>query len=699
MRFAAALAAAALATLSLAQGDLWLRGPDTAFRISGHHGNLVAGLRNETPIIGASNDVYWWVTDDGKTLLDESNDLVIHCEASAERVQLVCRVPHTGLTIRKEYWLVAGGRALAKRVTVPVLQQRGMFRVRSSVTLVESFRQGSWYYCQRQSWSATPDRNLFGVRRAADITEPIVSGAGWDPRLVVAFNATQAVGHYRLAVRGQYVPPSSVMGAWATAFEEALRYTPTGWDFELLHTLDGEPSPVDATAVYHFCDGDLRDLWREYRELPEFRQTMDYLGPEWVNRVALGSFWHPDPLQLERQAQDAHRLAERLGEGTLPLGVFAWSLDGDYETDAPFLNEIGTLIMTPEYFGRSIDTIQADPRVKVGTYFQGGLIDSDSGAFREHPEWAMQTREGKPFFSGFRDNPLGEMYFFNVLSPFADHFLRRVQAVCKRYHPGWIYLDGGAMFESTDWRLRRPILPDDWMRFHRRLRETIRSTDPDCALLMNAQNMPFADLYWLECGYFSPSAAWRDTVEFCYDSEIHHEPARAMLPLYWQDEARYLAMCVAFGFTPTSNGVPPNGDFSEAQWRAIDAANWMRPGRLVLKAGAVSPDFLREETDVVAFAEQLPGWAVVPVLSMGEAQQVTIALSLADVGLPPESPQRVQLARPLETAEMQDLGRVGPRDGILSVPIRITPGWKGLTLLVVGDADLPLGRLPVTKMD
>ena len=510
----------------------------------------------------------------------------------------------------------------------------------------------------------------------------------------MAFDAARAVGHYRLSIRGQYVPPSSVIGAWGATLDHALRYTPTGWDFELLHTVDGEPAPVDATALYHFCEGDFRDLWREYRQLPEFTQTMSYTGPPWVNKAAVGGFWYPDPQQRESQVADAHALAERLGDGTLPLGVFAWSLDGDYETDVPFLNEVGSLIMTPEYFAEGLRQMQSDPRVKLGTYFQGNLLDSDTAAFREHPDWAMQTEDGKPFFSGFRDNPLGDMHFFNILSPFTEHFLARVKAVCARYKPGWIYLDGGAMFESTEWRLRRPVLPDAWMRFHRRLRETIRGADPDCALLMNAQNMPFADLYWLECSYFASTSPWRDTVEFCYDSEIHHEPERTMLPLYWQDEPRYLAMCVAFGYTPTSHGVPPRGDFSEAQWRAIDAAAWMRQGRLVLRAGAVSPDLFRDKTDVVAFAEQLPGWVVVPVLSMGDAPRVTVTVDLQKVSLSAKAEQRVQLLRPLESGKVEVLGRIAPQGGTLTVPLTITPGWRGLTLVVLGNGDIPTGRLP-----
>lgn len=679
----------------LAQEDLWLRGPDCAFRISREHGNVVSGQRGDTPLIGNCRDVYQWVTEAGERALDESGDVVTSCQASATGLHLVCRVPGLELTLHKHYWLAAGGRALAKRVTVPVLGRRGVLRVRSQVTLAEEFHSRARYYCQRQSWTAPPERNLFGIRPATAIRTPVESGAGWDPRLVVAFDEAQALGHYRLAVRGQYVPPSSVVAAWGEPPQHTLRYTATGWDFELLHTVDGEPEPVQATVHYHLCAGDFRDLWREYHKLPEFRATMDYTGPAWTPRCTVGGFWNMDPRVRESQVSEAHALAQRLGDGVLPLGVFAWSLDGDYETEGPFLTQTGGLIITPEYFGQGIAALQADPRVKVGTYFQGSLIDSDTRALAQHPEWAMQTEEGKPFFSGFRDNPLGEMYFFNILSSFPDHFLDRVRAVCQRYRPGWIYLDGGAMFESTEWRQRRPVLPDSWMRFHRRLRETIQQADPECALLMNAQNMPYADLYWLECGYFRPDAPWRETVEFCYEAEIHHEPTRPMLPLYWHDEARYLAMCVAFGFTPTYQGLPAAGDFSKSQWQAIDAAYFMRPGRLVLRAGAVTPDFLRQETDIVAFAEQLPGWVVLPVLSLGEAQQATVELSLPTVGLAGNgATHRVQLVRPLADGQVVDLGRVASRADQLSVTVDITPGWSGLTLIAVGDADLPLGRLP-----
>jgi glucose-1-phosphate adenylyltransferase len=88
------------------------------------------------------------------------------------------------------------------------------------------------------------------------------------------------------------------------------------------------------------------------------------------------------------------------------------------------------------------------------------------------------------------------------------------------------------------------------MHFHHRLRETIQAADPECALLMNAQNMPYGDLYWLECSYFRPDAPWRETVEFCYEAEIHHAPERPMLPLYWHDEPRYLASMGIYTFRP-----------------------------------------------------------------------------------------------------------------------------------------------------
>lgn len=687
------LSLAALAPHASA-ASIVLHGDRGEFTISREHGNLQSITAGDRAIAGPCADIYWWLDAEDKTVCDETTDVVTTCDAGEASVRLTCRIPALGIEVQKEYRLAAGGRALSKTVTVPRLSRPGILRVRSVVHLGEAFRQEAKLYCQRQSWTSSRESTLFGIRQARDLTSPVTSGAGWDDRLVAAWSAAQAIGHYRLLVRGKYVPPSSVIGAWGANLDHALRYTETGWDFELVHTMDGEPGPVDATVYYHLCSGDFRDLWREYRELPQFVEANTYPVPEWVKTTAAGGFWHLDPETTDRSLSDAHALATRLGDRSLPLGIFAWSLDGDYETEVPFLNEPGNLIVTPEWFAGRIAAFQSDSRVQMGAYIQGSLIDSATTAFAEHPEWAMQTAEGKPYFSGFRDNPLSEMHFVNILSPWAEHWLARVEAVCRRYDPGWIYLDGGAMFESTEYRLRRPLLPDQWMDLHRRLRQTVRSTGEQRGLLMNAQNHPYGDLYWLECPYFDAAVAWRDAVEFCYDTDIHHEPERAMLPLYWRDEPRYLALCVAFGFTPCLSGIPQNGSFSPAQWRAIDAAYWMRGARPVLTGGVVQPDWLAEDTDVIALPQRIGQFAVIPVLSMGEQERVRLSLSPGKLGLSVDAPLRVRTQSPLRSAKLRDLGEVQPQEGKLAVELEMETGWEGLTLVILGEGDLPLGRLP-----
>ena len=309
----------------------------------------------------------------------------------------------------------------------------------------------------------------------------------------------------------------------------------------------------------------------------------------------------------------------------------------------------------------------------MGAYIQGNLIDSATTASRA-PGVGDVDPSASPS-SGFRDNPLSDMHFANILA-LSEHWRTRVREVCNAYDPGWIYLDGGAMFESTEYRLRRPVLPDQWMALHLRLHETIRGTGADRALLMNAQNFPYGDLYWLECGYFDSSAPWRAALEFCYDTDIHHEPDRAMLPLYWRDEPRYLALCVAFGYTPCLSGIPQNGNYNPTQWRAIDAAYWMRRGRPVLTAGVVQPDWLTEPTDVVALPERLGDLAVIPVLSMGDVEQVSLSVSLEKLGLPTGAAVRVRLYSPLQSAEVEDFGQVAPQEGKLALGLPMKTGWR-----------------------
>ena len=85
------------------------------------------------------------------------------------------------------------------------------------------------------------------------------------------------------------------------------------------------------------------------------------------------------------------------------------------------------------------------------------------------------------------------------------------------------------------------------------------------------------------------------------------------------------------------------------------------------------------------------------MLSMGKAERVTVEVSLAKVGLPATEAVRVWLVKPLEAEAMTDLGMLTPADGVLDVSAPITPGWSGLTLVVLGEEGPRLGVLPAGK--
>ncbi|HIE54092.1 MAG TPA: hypothetical protein EYP90_02730, partial [Chromatiaceae bacterium] len=353
-----------------------------------------------------------------------------------------------------------------------------------------------------------------------------------------------------------------------------------GWRFRLLHTTRAEGGPSSGTARYVLFKGDWYDAWRLYKATDGFAKAYEQEIPLWVRKVKYGTFWGP-PL-YEGPAKTVKRLCQKLGDAYLTIGVFGWSLDGDYETERPFITETMHLVMTPEYFARCVKALQTDPRAKVGLYVQGTLIDSYSDAFRNHPEWALTDREGRPLDSNMADNPVGRLFIFNPRNDgWVRHFLSRIKALLLKYDPGWLYNDGGAVFEGMDWRTGLPVKVTHWLDITRRMLEVVRSTGPERALLLNAENFPYGDMYWLECPYFSPTIPWRETVEYCFDTEFLHDPRRTMLPLYWRDEDRYLAMCISFGFTPCG---PLTDVFSPKVWRAIEAAWAMRPGELVARS-------------------------------------------------------------------------------------------------------------------
>lgn len=669
-------------------GDV-LRVGGAEFLISSRRGNL-EGAGPGVELLAPCFDRYFWTDDLSETPSSEAEDRVVSRKVEGKALVFVCRNTKIPEKITKRYEVVGHGRVLAKTVTIGPLQRQGELRVRSVVNLAPQFHQEAYYYTPRQSWGSAPERDLFGVQPATKFTPEVTSGSGWDNRFVVAFqvgdrrNEALAIGHYRWAIRGQHVMPSAVIGAWGAQSAQALTYTATGWHFQLLHTLDGEKAPVSGTVHYLITSGDFLEVWRSYRAMPEHRAWEERPIPKWVTECKVGGFWHISPGSDQAQINDAHAVAQRLGK-PIPLGVFAWSLDGDYETKKPFLNEPGTLILTPEYMKARIAEFQSDPRVRLGLYFRGSLLDSASAAFRQHPEWAPQTKEGKPFFSGFRDNPTSDMYFFNVLDEsWTRHYRNRLRAVCRTYRPGWIYCDGGAALETTDYRMRRPVLADTWNDFYRRQHELVHGSGGDRAVLLNAQCWPYGDLYWLECGFFSANVPWRQAVDFCYDTKILHTPERTILPLYWADHYRYLALCIAFGFTPCISGRV--GGWDDSTWRALEVAFAMRTARLILSSRVVSPVWWRDNTPIVCFAEKVGDATVVPILNFSDHEKVSLTVDGKEAQVPASS--QAWIVHPFESGKDEPLGLPTPIEGRFRFELAVPYGWEGLRLLVLGKQQL-----------
>ena len=520
----------------------------------------------------------------------------------------------------------------------------------------------------------------------------MVSGAGWDNQFVAGFQPDgMAVGHYRHAVNGAHVMPSSVpWGITDETYQGNLTYTPSGWHFQMLHTLDGEPGPVSATAHYMLCPGDFLDVWGRYRRLPEHQAWEDQPVLPWCQKVKVGGFWHMQSTaeQDEPQLSATHEVAESMDDGYVALGLFAWSLTGDYETEGTFVNESGELTITADYLKHQVAAFQQHERVRLGLYVQGALIERLSKAYKAHPEWALLDADGKPLDSGFRDNKTegAAMYFFNPLDPtWVRHYMDRVRAVMRTYSPGWLYCDGGAYIETTDHSARRPVLPSTWDGFYRRQLETVRRTDPRQAVLLNAQNFPYGDMYWLECGYFEEHVPWRQTVEFCFDTEILHRPERTILPLYWRDEKRYLAMCVVCGFTPCVSGQV--GQWAPDVLRAIDVAYAMRRGEMVLSSRATRPVWWKDDTPVVCFAEKVDDKIVVPILNFGTEQAVDIVVNCAEAGIA-DRQLKAWLVHPFEVSADEEITAPPEVDRERHFRLSVPHGFDGLRLLVLGDAPL-----------
>ncbi|MCS7310138.1 MAG: hypothetical protein NZ741_07950 [Armatimonadetes bacterium] len=656
--------------------------PQARFTVSLRDGHLVSATFGNTPMLERCVDEYWLENERGEIVArsDESSDRVLRVQRARGQLILECQNDALGLRLTKTYAPSSVPNALRKTVTIQSCARQGALHLFSRVRLAPRFARDAWLYTPRQSWGGA--QLLYGVRPLSSVTAPITSSSGWDNRFVVAFRKDRSLSlvHWRVLVDGLWVPPHGVIAEWGKTSPFALTYLPDGWRWRLLHTVDGEKT--SASADYVLQRGDWYDAWASLLAMPECRATYRHLQtmPRWCREVTFGTFWGPP--HYEGAVRVTGAMLDALGgEANVTHGVFAWSLDGDYETDRPFLTETLQWVLTPQYLRQAVAALQSHPRSKVGLYIQGGLIDSMSDCYRQHPDWVIRDAEGKPVDSGFRDNPVGNMYMGNPrVEEWVRHHIARIQAVCRTYDCGYIYLDGGGFGETVDWSRRHAIRFSHYRRLNERVFLAVRATGAQRGLLINSQNAPFADMSWLECGYFAPHVPWRETVDFCFDTKMQQpDPSYTLQPLYWLDDDRYLAMCIAFGFTPC-------GDLSRRDERTLRAVRWarrMKDAQLIRRSDATAPVWWRDEVPVVTFALRRGDEVIVPVLHFGERNTVEVTVDLRAVGFSGSRPLQVTVTQPLIAEESRRVEPAAAGEGRARFQLQVPSGWRGITLITM----------------
>lgn len=652
------------------------------FVVDPRHGSLAAATAGGKIVAAGCFDEYWLQERDGSIRVrsSEREDVVLAAERKGRGLRLRCRNVKLGIEIAKQYEPGPVGASLRKTIGVGGMGANQVLHVMSRVTLSKEFAREAYLYTPRQSWGGK--RLLYGVRRVAEISQPLTSSSGWDNRLVVAFTRRRqwALVHWRAQVDGSWVPYSGIIAPWGKESPFGLTYLPDGWRFRALHCVGGGSS--SAAVDYVLLRGDWYEAWTAYRSLPGYREAYKSLDtmPLWCQRVKYGTFWQPP--EYTAMARRLAGLCERLGgDSYVTVGVFGWSLDGDYETERPFMMETLRLVLTPAYLERCVAALQKHPRIKVGLYIQGGLIDSVSDCFRHHRDWVIHGPDGKPVSSGFRDNPVGDMYMGNpCVAAWRRHHTGRIRAVCDRYDCGFIYLDGGGYGENVDWQRSEAITFRDHRRLNEEVLEAVRSTGKERALLINAQNAPYADMSWLECGYFNPHVKWQDTVDFCFDTACQRDYRYTLEPLYWRDNDRYLAMCVAFGFTPCGGAEP---DKPASTWRAIEAAWRMKEAELVLNSAATGPVWWKDDVPVVTFAQRLADKVVVVILNFGDQETVSIWVDARAVGLGGATRLLAEVYQPLFSPDVRAISAQRSPDGRVHFRLKVPTSWRGVTLLTL----------------
>ena len=528
----------------------YLGNGDTAWGVSKRTGQAAGGwyVKDKGRCLKLARNRYHVEDLKGLVTGNEDDDAIQDAsfDPTAQTLTLVCANPTVPeLIIRKEYRL-DGFRLFKKTSFAWHGEPRKFITCNSEAALMPDYRQGGYYMGAGFVGPIVPAPDLSTWKK---ITAYKTTTKGM---LLHQPHRDYALAHVRSRVDGHFAWPwfSGAIDGYVEA-NNALDYTPHGWDFSLGTSPLHKAAETTFEEYFRIVPGNwFTWLAETYPRQPEVAEEAARIPPppEWVGDVKVFfSFGRGGMARLKR-------IVESTDEGTIMVLVGAWGSWADYYVEDGLQGADGGRITGPE-LRDLVRRIQAvSPRVKVGIYQWVASCLPSGRIYEQHPDWfRVHDKQGDPktTFPGMIVNYASMLSvpdcYRELLSQF-DHVLDYLGT-------DFIYLDDPKAMNMVNWHSGDYTRDDLSYRFLLDLRKLVARHGEDKMLFFNCRGNPYADVNFVEARDQLRAGWWRDFAGLgaCMEAFLALRPGARIIPLYWTDPLarEYVNRVLALGWIPS----------------------------------------------------------------------------------------------------------------------------------------------------
>jgi hypothetical protein len=547
------------------EGDIQLSDASLKVQVSRQDGSLrrLAMVGGDQDMLANCIDRYCLMSETNTIKALEVGDRVVSVsQPDPTSVVLLCENSKlSGIQMEKTYRLVPEG-VLSKAVRfISQGESAGFVTYEAGSVLSAPFREEA-------RWTGFPSDY---TARFTEVYRRPASDQPYGAGLVTSARSGFGIGSYRFKVDGRFVWYRNIVD------------NPKGWMEKVFTQWLAAGKSVSGEVRWFAFRGDFITFQRHRVEMPEWRELWPSRAPAWVDRTINDIMYvdgKPSESEFAKQAEPFY-VTDTIWFLNPPWGN--WGPDDD-----------PPLSWHHDVYGIAPNLKKSAPNVKVSAYSNGYLIDENSNVFRDHPEFVVTGKDGKPTVSPIpSDAKKALTYYIQRRAQGANEFfIEQYKKKLAAWDLDFAYVDGPmGMLENPlpDWRLKTVAQEYDWWDFYHKLGDALRLVKKDAVIFTNGMT-PFTEIGYLEWWaddwrILVSDPRWRSLAFTLLNWKINQPENFLVFTLYGEDKAEpaYTSYSINYGWGRMGRSLK-SLPYARAAWemrrsqlreRAVSPAWWL----------------------------------------------------------------------------------------------------------------------------